>query len=199
MFRFAAAAIFLGALVISTLHRWRARAAGGVIRRSEEPRILIAGRILFAVPLIAGPALWIANPRLMEWSSFGAPAGLRWVGVSLGVLVLCSAHWVLKSIGANVSETVLTKKNHQLVMHGPYRWVRHPLYATGIALYLALGLIAANWFMLTCSAIAAIAIRLFVVPREERALIERFGDAYRQYRQRTGALTPTIGRSVRST
>jgi hypothetical protein len=65
----------------------------------------------------------------------------------------------LGNLGRNVSETVLTKESHELVTSGPYRWIRHPLYTTGIALFVALGLIAANWFILLCAAAALVGIR----------------------------------------
>jgi protein-S-isoprenylcysteine O-methyltransferase Ste14 len=126
----------------------------------------------------------------MAWSAFDAPLSLRWSGVALGLMVLCSVHWVLSNLGRNVSETVLTKADHELVTSGPYQWIRHPLYTTGIGLFIALGLVAANWFILLCAAIAWLGIRLAVIPREERALCERFGTAYERYMSRTGAMWP---------
>ena len=88
------------------------------------------------------------------------------------------------------AKPLLTKADHELVTSGPYQWIRHPLYTTGIALFLALGLIAANWFILLCATVALVAIRLAVIPREERALCERFGAGYKQYMSRTGAMWP---------
>jgi protein-S-isoprenylcysteine O-methyltransferase Ste14 len=46
------------------------------------------------------------------------------------------------SIGANISETILTKRTHQLVTHGPYRWIRHPLYAFSLLELFSLALLA---------------------------------------------------------
>jgi len=89
-----------------------------------------------------------------------------------------------------VSETVLTKERHELVTSGPYRWVRHPLYGTGIALFLSVGLMAANAFLLLWTVVALVSIRLIVVPREEAALVEAFGQEYQSYQSRTGSLLP---------
>ena len=102
---------------------------------------------------------------------------------------MVSARWVLRAIGANVSETILTKSSHQLITHGPYRWIRHPLYTTGVLLFTALGLIAANWFVLAFALIALLSIRFVVVPMEERELIGRFG---------TGRSSPPISSASRS-
>jgi protein-S-isoprenylcysteine O-methyltransferase Ste14 len=56
----------------------------------------------------------------------------------------------------------------RLPQSGPYRWIRHLLNSTGIALFLALALIATNWFMLRCAVVAFIGVRAAVIRREER-------------------------------
>lgn len=192
MFRWLALAIFAGSLAISAYRRAQARRAAGTIPRREEPAGLIAGRLAVSLPLFGGVFCYLANPAWMEWSSLALPVWIRWAGVGLGVLVVPAVYWVLTTLGANVSETVLTKASHQLVTNGPYRWVRHPLYTAGILLFASMGLIAANWFILLCAAAAAVAIRFAVVPREERELIEKFGEEYRRYRDGTGALLPRL-------
>jgi protein-S-isoprenylcysteine O-methyltransferase Ste14 len=193
MFRWFALAVFAGAVVMSGIHRRRARARSGTIPRSREDATLIAGRLLVALPLFGGCLAYVVNPRWMAWSAFEAQDWLRWLGVGLGICVVPSVHWVLSALGSNVSETVLTKERHELVSNaGPYRWIRHPLYTTGIALFVALGLMAANWFVLALALVALVTIRTVVVPREERELITRFGSAYESYRRRTGAMLPRL-------
>ena len=192
MFRWLALVVLLGTIGVSGYYRRRARAASGTIARSREPRRLIAGRLVVALPLFGGVLAYILSPRWMAWSSYGGPEWLRWLGVALGFAAIVSARWVLRAIGANVSETILTKSSHQLVTHGPYRWIRHPLYTTGVLLFIALGLIAANWFVLTFALIALLSIRFVVVPMEERELIGRFGAAYQEYRRGTGAMSPRV-------
>ncbi len=87
---------------------------------------------------------------------------------------------------------MLTKERHQLVTAGPYRWVRHPLYSVGSTAFAALSLIAANGFMGLFVLLAVAAVILVVIPREEAHLERAFGDDYRAYRRRTGALVPRI-------
>jgi protein-S-isoprenylcysteine O-methyltransferase Ste14 len=195
MFRWFALAVFVTSIGISARRRWQARRTGGRIRRSAEPPGLIAGRVAVALPLFGGVLVYLAHPRWMAWSSIDLPAGIRWLGVGLGALVVPSVHWVLTNLGANVSETVLTKKDQRLVTEGPYRRVRHPLYTVGIALFVSIGLMAANWFILLWSAVAAIAVRLVVIPREEAHLEATFGDDYRRYRTATGAMVPWRSRA----
>ena len=99
---------------------------------------------------------------------------------------------MLRSIGSNISETVLTKERHQLVTAGPYRWVRHSLYSVGSTAFAALSLIAANAFMGLFVALAVAAVVAAVIPREEANLERVFGAEYRAYRRRTGRLVPRI-------
>ncbi len=101
-------------------------------------------------------------------------------------------YWVVASLGDNISETVLTKQEHELVVHGPYRWIRHPLYATGLLLLVSASLITASWFIGALTITAAAGIRWVVIPAEESALIAKFGDGYRDYMKRTGRLVPRL-------
>ncbi len=152
----------------------------------------MALRAVVTLPLLAAIVTYVINPRWMAWSAFNAPDWLRLAGVALGILSIPSVYWVLASLGKNVSETVLTKPNHELVTAGPYRWIRHPLYATGLTLLLAVGLMAANVVLLLFAVLAAILIRYVVIPREEAALERRFGDEYRRYTMRTRRLLPRV-------
>jgi protein-S-isoprenylcysteine O-methyltransferase Ste14 len=103
-------------------------------------------------------------------------------------------YWIMRSLGTNVTETYLTKAHHRLVTHGPYRWVRHPLYAVATTAFLSLGLLAANAFLLAVAALALAAIALLVLPAEEKKFLRKIGDAYRRYMERTGRLWLRLGR-----
>jgi protein-S-isoprenylcysteine O-methyltransferase Ste14 len=192
MFRWFALATLVGCLGISTYYRRLARKEGETIRRGREKPFPVAVRLVLALPLYGAIFSYLINPRWMEWASFALPEWARWVGVALGLLMVPMAYWVFSSIGRNVSETVLTKEHHELVTHGPYRWIRHPLYTMGIALIIAIGLMAANWFILLFALIGIIAIRLVVVPIEEQALLAKFGDEYRDFMGSTGCLLPRV-------
>lgn len=194
MFRWLALAILVGTIAISAFHRRRARTEGGTLPRHREGGWLILGRVLVAGPLFGGVLLHVAVPSWMRWASLGLPEWVRWIGVAAGLLVMPAAHWVLRTLGRNVSETVLTKDEHELVTYGPYRHVRHPLYTTGIVLFAALGLVAASWFILGWTLVALVGVRVVVIPREEQELLDRFGAKYEEYSRRTGAMLPSFSR-----
>jgi protein-S-isoprenylcysteine O-methyltransferase Ste14 len=191
-FRWFALAALIGCFGISVYYRHRARRAGGAIPRRLESPTLILGRVAVALPLFLGVLTYLANPRWMSWSELALPAWARWTGVVLGLAMVPAAYWVFRTLGRNVSETVLTREHHELVTTGPYRVIRHPLYAMAVGLFLAVGLMAASWFILLFALIALASIRLVVVPLEERELEAKFGDAYRAYVRRTGALLPRV-------
>lgn len=194
IFRWIALACLAGSLAISTWYRLRARRTGETIARRREPALLVAGRLLVALPLFAGIFVYLIHPPWMDWAAVPLPRWARWAGSALGALAVPGAFWVFCSLGGNVSETVLIKKSHELVRHGPYRWVRHPLYADGIVLVASIGLIASNGFILFFAAITLAGILLVVIPLEERALVAAFGDRYLEYQRKTGRLTPRLRR-----
>ncbi|MGH7482683.1 MAG: isoprenylcysteine carboxylmethyltransferase family protein [Longimicrobiales bacterium] len=198
-FRWIALAVFAASLSISALHRWHARRVSGAIPRTAESAGLIVARLSVALPLFGGVVAYLANPRWMAWAALDLPNWARWIGVGLGFAVVPAVYWTMSTLGPSVSETVLTKPHHRLITTGPYRWVRHPLYSSAIALLLAVGLMAANWFILLWTAIALAGIRVMIIPREEANLVAVFGDEYRRYALRTGVLLPIyVLRSPRS-
>ncbi len=98
-----------------------------------------------------------------------------------------------RSLGKNLTDTVVTRTHHTLVTTGPYAWVRHPFYAAFALATVANALVAANWFLFVTGALA---FTLLVIRcrTEERNLIARFGDEYRAYAKRTGRFLPRIGK-----
>jgi len=196
MFRWLALVSVICVFAISAYHRRVARKTGETIARRREGLLFGVLRAVFALPLFAGVVAYLIDPAWMAWASLPLPEWIRWCGVALGLLAIPSAWWLFRHLGRNVSETVLTKTDHALVTTGPYRWVRHPLYATGGALLFAVGLMAANWFILGFTRIGFLAIRFAVVPLEERELTRKFGEGYSDYMTRTGRFLPRVRRTT---
>ncbi len=190
LFRLIFIGVFVLAMLLSTHYRRLARKTSGVIARRQEGTLALILRTMLTLPLLLAIVLYACNPRWMDWSAIALPLWLRWLGAGLGIACVLLMRWVLRSIGANISETVLTKQNHQLVMKGPYRWVRHPLYSVGLLEIFALGLLASNWFMMLLGFIGIGVFRYVVIPKEEANLIAAFDGEYQHYQEHTGALVP---------
>jgi protein-S-isoprenylcysteine O-methyltransferase Ste14 len=86
----------------------------------------------------------------------------------------------------------------RLITEGPFRWVRHPFYLGYIIGALAPA-VATGHPAIVIVSIAMVAMTVSAAFREERVwLASPRGDAYREYRRRTGMFLPFIGRSTRN-
>jgi protein-S-isoprenylcysteine O-methyltransferase Ste14 len=193
-------ALIAGLLIVFPImvyHRIKAHSPEPLDRRQEGAFILATLRpvgFVMAVSLI----VYLVDPARMAWSAMALPAWARWSG--LGMLAVAGGLllWTLHSLGANLTDTVVTRKAATLVVKGPYRWVRHPFYDSVGLLLLAISLVAANWFLLL-SGIIVLTLLVLRTPREEDRLVARFGDQYRSYMAKTNRFVPTtgVGRRVR--
>ena len=188
-FRAALIAILLLTLPIGVYHRLKSQSTREKLdRRQEGLFILVTLRsvgIAFWLELIA----WMVDPGWMSWSSLPLPTWLRWTGVGNIVIACGLTIWTLRCLGKNLTDTVVTRQQHTLVMHGPYRWVRHPFYDCAALLVVAGSLTAANWFLFV-NGIVVFSLLVIRTRTEEENLVARFGDSYRAYRERTGRFLP---------
>jgi protein-S-isoprenylcysteine O-methyltransferase Ste14 len=117
------------------------------------------------------------------------PDWLRWTGVALWAIAVALLAWTFRHLGPNLTDTVVTRRDHQLITDGPYRWVRNPFYDTAALLVGAVSLIADNWMILLSGAVVLVLL-VMRTHTEEEHLIARFGDGYREYMRRTGRFLP---------
>jgi len=196
-FRMFAGVLFFSALAISIYFRSGAeRASGEQLDRSKEGKALLItlrlGGLLLWLTLIA----YLINPVWMGWASYASPVWLRWLGMLTAGTGLALTFWMFRSLGKNITDTVVTRREHQLVTHGPYRWIRHPLYTFGTLFYLGLGLIAASWLIMLMACLAFFLLSLRT-PKEEAQLLARFGDEYADYTESTGRYLPKLSTLLR--
>lgn len=192
LFRGLAGGILFTCVGISSHFRRKADAAGGgAISRKVDGSAMMTAIKVGGLVLWLSPLVYLLNPSWMAWSRLGLPDWARWLGVAVGLLCVGLIYWLFSSIGSGISPTSATRERHVLVTRGPYRWVRHPLYTVGSAVFIAFGMMADSWF------IAALGLLAFVMmairtPREEANLIARFGDDYVAYMKRTGRFFPRL-------
>jgi len=176
---------------IGLYHRLRSQATGEKLdRRQEGLFILLTLRPLAAVRMV-GVITWLIDPAWMTWSAVALPIWLRWCGVGLGVVAAALLIWTFRTLDTNLTDTVVTRKNHTLVTSGPYRWVRHPFYLAFLMAMIADSLVMANWFLALTGGLA-VSLIFIRTAREEANLLSRFGDDYRQYMETTGRFFPRL-------
>jgi protein-S-isoprenylcysteine O-methyltransferase Ste14 len=82
--------------------------------------------------------------------------------------------------------------DHELVRSGPYRFVRHPIYASMLGMLVASGLVMTRWEVLMV-ALAIFIIGTEIRVRAEDGLLEsRFGETFRAYRSAVPAYIPFV-------
>jgi protein-S-isoprenylcysteine O-methyltransferase Ste14 len=74
------------------------------------------------------------------------------------------------------------KPSTALVVRGPYRLTRNPMYLGLLCVYIALGLWLGLVWALMLVPLVVLAVQRLAITNEERYLEQKFGDAYRQYR-----------------
>ncbi len=177
-------------------HRLRSQATGEKLDRWQEGRFILFTLRPIGVAAMVGLVLFTINPSWMAWSSIRLPAWLRWIGAGLGVPAAGLLIWTVRNLGPNLTDTVVTRREHTLVTSGPYRWVRHPFYdAVGLAI-LANSLTAANWFLFLSGGLA-FTLMIVRTRTEEKHLLARFGESYRTSMERTGRFVPRRGTLTR--
>jgi protein-S-isoprenylcysteine O-methyltransferase Ste14 len=159
--------------------------------RWQEGGFILFGLRLAAVPLLVGGVTWMINPRWMAWSSMAIPTWLRCLGVAIVACSCLLVVWTFHHLGKNLTDTVVTRRDHTLVISGPYRYVRHPFYLAIALQVLGGSLVMANWFILLAGIIpfAFLVIRTRI---EEQKLVDRFGVEYQDYMRRVGRFVPRL-------
>ena len=183
---------FIILIPIALFYRIRSQATREKLDRRQEGVFIMVTLRTLGITCMTGTIAWMVNPSIMAWSSVTLPYWLRWIGVGAGAVGGGLLLWAFHSLGKNLTDTVVTRREHTLVTRGPYRWVRHPFYDSMALLVLAISLMTANWFRSLTGSLVGL---LIVVPTrtEEEKLLARFGDSYRAYRVQTGRSVPGIG------
>jgi protein-S-isoprenylcysteine O-methyltransferase Ste14 len=105
----------------------------------------------------------------------------RWLGLALSLIGLAGVIIARYTLGRSFS---VKAKATAMVTNGIYSRVRNPIYVSGIVLFIGLALMLWKIIMLPIIA-ALISLQIVRARREAQVLEEKFGDEYREYRNRT--------------
>lgn len=146
--------------------------------------------LLLAVLLLFRRYAWFDGTFLNERFVPGN-AWIVWLGFALTIMGLALTCWARVVLGRNWSGTVQLKQNHELIVRGPYSFVRHPIYTGLLLAFFGSALAIGEWRGLVATVLIGIAfwrkLRL-----EECWLCELFGDQYRNYMRHVKALVPWV-------
>ena len=187
----AKAAVLVSSIVMVVIRAPHGQRSRGVkVAKSRrgplEIALLTIAWLGFFVPL-----LWIATPVLAF-----ADYPLYPVPFAAGILCLAVGLWFFRrshaDLGTNWSVTLEVREKHQLVTHGIYRRLRHPMYMALLLYSVGQVLALPNW---VAGPSYLVTLGLLVVLRlgpEERMMREEFGADYDAYVARTKRLVPGV-------
>ncbi|MEJ2434763.1 MAG: protein-S-isoprenylcysteine O-methyltransferase [Pseudolabrys sp.] len=189
----AAAIVWFAGLVAWTIIRYpferRAKKVGvetSLFDRREASLLVLSLIGLFFIPA--------------TYALTGFPAALDrpfvpWIAW-LGIVPEVAALWLFRrthtDLGRQWSISLELRKEHALVTRGVYHHIRHPMYTSFFLLGAAQALLLANWLAGLAGIAGAAVLYGFRVAREERMMLERFGDDYRTYMARTKRIVPWV-------
>ena len=189
------AIFFVGFISYTAIRGVYARRTKQVPRVHRQVDGLEKALLLLVIPSgLLLPLLYLFTP-VLSFADYRLPAFAAWCGAVLMLFAIWLFWRSHADLGTNWSATLELAQDHQLVTHGVYRSIRHPMYASILMWGLAQGLLLPNWLAGWSAFVPFSVLYLIRTPREEQMMCEFFGDAYRNYMRRTGRLIPRLWHS----
>jgi len=144
-----------------------------------------------ALLLAIGVSFWLPHLSIFRFLSV---TRVRPVASSVGV-VLCLAGmvilvWARRCLGRNWSQTVSIKEEHELVTWGPYRVIRHPMYAGGLLACLGSAIACGGTWIVFLVVLGS--LFSWRVAQEDRLMARQFPREYPAYMRGTKRLVPFV-------
>jgi protein-S-isoprenylcysteine O-methyltransferase Ste14 len=167
-----------------------------VLASAIRRRALDRGRT--SVARAGGLARWLPLGIFVPYLVIGARPGpelevpdvLRWLGLALVLGGPAFAYWSAATLGRHFDLEVEVHGGHEIVVRGPYRIVRHPVYL-GIAIHFIGACLATGNLLLILGTVFATFPALYLrAAAEERLLRASLGPAYDAYARRVPMLIP---------
>jgi protein-S-isoprenylcysteine O-methyltransferase Ste14 len=184
-------AISLCFLAAGSYFRVRSQLSGERLDRTKEGWPLLISIRLVGLLTLGLTGAWLWKPERFQWISHPVPITIRWIGVASFACAIAWLIWMFHTLGSNLTDTVVTRRDAHFVQHGPYRYVRNPMYTGVLMAGTSLGLALGTWLLPLCASVMFTLLALRT-RTEEKYLIERFGDEYRLYMERVGRFLPKV-------
>jgi len=161
-------------------------------REGTKGKLILDGLIIVEVGIFLAYILYtIHDPEAVPFSTANY-VSLRVVGLIVAAAGLGLLVWVHVHLGKNFSPHILIRAHQKMIQDGPYRLVRHPMYSAFIIFNIGVMIASANWLIALTWGIGLFVTLVYRIPREEQALILKFGEVYVKYKRQTGLLAPKL-------
>ena len=156
------------------------------VRYSKQEQLLLTALALggVVVPIIYAATHWL------NFADYTLPAWAGWFGVVLTAISLVIFWRGHVDLGVNWSPTLIIREGHELITRGIYGIIRHPMYASQWIFSIATPLLLQNWIAGFLNLLVFIPFYLLRVQAEDQMMLQQFGEQYRSYVQKVGALFP---------
>jgi protein-S-isoprenylcysteine O-methyltransferase Ste14 len=94
-------------------------------------------------------------------------------------------------LSSNWSGKVIIQEKHELIKKGPYKIIRHPIYAGVLVMMIGSSMITGNIFCFIWVIFCFFGL-FRKSKQEEELLIKKFGETYKQYIKETKMMIPYI-------
>ena len=183
------AVYFIEFLIITVVRKYyTGKQQGKDMVKDRKTGLEIFWLVLNGIGMII-PLVYVFTTRL-DFANYDLP---DWVGWAGAVLFL-DAIWLLyvshRDLGRHWTATIGIREDHKLVTTGIYRHIRHPMYAAHLVWAIAQILILHNWIAGYSFIVTMLPFYFYRTRKEEKMLLEEFGEEFRLYKQMTGALFP---------
>jgi protein-S-isoprenylcysteine O-methyltransferase Ste14 len=157
--------------------------------KKNEGKITFYTRIVAGVIFMAFLVLYSIYPSFMSVLHLNFPISLRWSGTAPAFIGIGLWIYAQSTLGNYWSPQLQIQKEHKIITIGLYKLIRHPIYAAMFIWVVGLALFTAN-IIFVFLAIFTIIWLILRVPKEEKMMVEQFGDEYVQYIKKTGKFFP---------
>jgi protein-S-isoprenylcysteine O-methyltransferase Ste14 len=171
--------------VLSLMPVTRAEKRGEKAWKECEQLRSVAGFFEFVLTVNMVLWIWFPVPQI-AWPL--DPNPLMGKVIAFAIAVPSSAILVkgMKDAGRETMRPSKTTK----MFGGIYKHIRHPQTLGEMLLFIAVAFFINSLFLVLWTTLVVILITAILIYYEEKDLVKRFGDAYLEYQQQTGALIP---------
>jgi len=137
--------------------------------------------------------LYLLSPPWWMWTSIPVDEWIQWLGIIIALVPIFFLIWVHQHLDKQWSIALELVEDHKLIITGPYKYVRHPMYLGSFIYTIGLMMISLDVLVILFFSFS-IWVNYRRIPREEQMLIDEFGDEYIKYIKRSGKLLPRFHR-----
>jgi protein-S-isoprenylcysteine O-methyltransferase Ste14 len=182
-------------LVFWAVFAWAYSPEYGIVRRARKAQGASDSRSLQVIMLGQGIAsfasFWLAFVPALQFPPAYRMAAF-YGGIALLVTGALLRRHCFRMLGASFTGDVRARSDQEVVSRGAYRIVRHPSYTAGILLNAGVGVALGSWASALLFTAASIAVYIYRMNVEERALLAVIGEPYRQFMATRKRLVPFV-------